>query len=393
LSADSPTRGIAAARQFIFDELTRSSAKLQVAYDPYTIAVQGRITRPVELRNIVAVLPGRTARRIYVSGHYDSLNIGGQNALNAGPSGGGDPQTRPDFNHNADAPGANDDGSGTVLTMELARVFAESGLSFDATLVFVCWAGEEQGLIGSSAHAERIKRDAVTVEALFNNDIVGNPRSENGTTDTASVRVYSLGPDDSPSRSLARYVARTSALYMPGHRVRLMAMEDRFARGSDHSSFTRQGFPAIVFRESNENFARQHSALDTLDGVDFGYLARNARVNAAAIASLALAPPAPTVTGSNNQPRLSRGPSGYDATLEWAASPNAVAYRIFWRGGWTLDWEHTQQVGNVTRFTLPGVSIDDHVLGVAAIGADGHESLVTSYVSAARRVDDVKLVK
>jgi hypothetical protein len=391
LSAASPTRGIAAARQFIFDELTRSSAKLQVSFDTYMLDIQGRVTRPVELRNVVAVLPGRTARRIYVSGHYDSVNIGGQAVMNA--RGAGSPQDRADFNHDADAPGANDDGSGTVLTMELARVFAESGLSFDATLVFVCWAGEEQGLIGSSAHAERMKRENVQIDALFNNDIVGNPRSENGSVDTASVRVYSLGPEDSASRSLARYVARTSPRYVPGHRIRLMAREDRFQRGSDHSSFTKQGFPAIVFRESNENFARQHSALDTLDGVDFAYLTRNARVNAASIASLALAPPAPRVTGDTNQPRLSRGPSGYDATLEWTASPGAVAYRIFWRGGWTLDWEHTQLVGNVTTFTLPGLSVDDHVFGVAAVDGDGHESIVTAYVSAPRRVDDVKLVK
>ena len=236
--------------------------------------------------------------------------------------------------------------------------------------------GEEQGLIGSSAHAERLAREHVTVEALFNNDIVGNSRGGNGVVDTASVKVYSLGPEDSMSRSLARYIARSAAVYVPSHRIRLMAMEDRFRRGSDHSSFTRRGFPAVVFREANENFARQHSVADTLDGVDFAYLGQNARVNAAGAASLALAPPAPDVAGPNGVPRLARGASGYDAELQWKASPGAVAYRVYWRSGWSLDWEHTQTVGNVTRFVLPNVSIDDYVFGVAALGADGHESLI-----------------
>jgi Peptidase family M28 len=392
LSAPSPTRGVTAARQWIFDEMTRSSPKLRVSFDTYNVAPQGRVTRPVEVRNVVAILPGRTERRIYVSGHYDSVNIGSQTAMNT-TAGATSPQDRPDFNHDADAPGANDDGSGTVLTMELARVFVESGIAFDATLVFVCWAGEEQGLIGSSAHAERLAREQVNVEALFNNDIVGNSRGGNGVVDTASVKVYSLGPEDSMSRSLARYIARSAAVYLPSHRVRLMAMEDRFRRGSDHSSFTRRGFPAVVFREANENFARQHSVADTIDGVDFAYLGQNARLNAAGAASLALAPPAPEVAGTTGVPRLARGVSGYDAELQWKASPGAVGYRVYWRSGWSLDWEHTQTVGNVTRFVLPNVSIDDYIFGVAALGPDGHESLIRAYVAAPRVVNDVKLAK
>ena len=308
-NATSTTRGIGAARQWIFDELKRSSAKLQVSFDTYQIAQQGRITRPVELRNVMAVLPGRSPRRIYVSGHYDSLNIGpgGQIASNSrapAPGGGvagglanspNDPQQRPGIDYDVDAPGANDDGSGTVLTMELARVFAESGLEFDATLVFICWAGEEQGLIGSAAHAQRIAAEKVIVEAMISNDIVGNSRGGTGVVDAASVRVYAVGPEDSPARALARYIVAAGATYVPSHRVRPMAREDRFGRGSDQSSFTQQGYPAVVFREANENFDRQHSARDTLDGVDFAYLAQNARVNAAAVASLALAPPAPVV--------------------------------------------------------------------------------------------------
>jgi Zn-dependent M28 family amino/carboxypeptidase len=219
-----------------------------------------------------------------------------------------------------DAPGANDDGSGTVLTMELARVFADSGLEFDATLVFICWAGEEQGLIGSAAHAQRIAAEKVIVEAMISNDIVGNSRGGTGVVDAASVRVYAVGPEDSPARALARYIVAAGATYVPSHRVRPMAREDRFGRGSDQSSFTQQGYPAVVFREANENFDRQHSARDTLDGVDFAYLAQNARVNAAAMASLALAPAAPVVVSERGAARIGRDPSGYDAALRWARS-------------------------------------------------------------------------
>ncbi len=389
--ATSTARGVGAARQWIYDELKRSSPKLQLSFDTHQIAQQGRITRDVELRNVMAILPGKSPRRIYITGHYDSVNLGsgGQAALNAGSS---NPQgTRTDINDNA-APGANDDGSGTVLTMELARVFAESGIEFDATLVFMCWAGEEQGLIGSMAHAQKLAADKVVVEANFNNDIIGNSFGGNGQVDAKTVRIYSLGPEDNMSRSLARYIERIAAVYVPSHRIRLMAREDRFGRGSDHSSFTANNFPAVVFREANENFNRQHNANDLLEGVDFRYLAQNVRVNAASAASLALAPQAPVVTDQRGSPRLSRNPSGYDANLQWTAVPGAVAYRIYWRDSWSNSWEHAQSVGNVTQFVLPGVSIDDWVFGVAAVGADGHESLVSAYVSQTRRMNEVKLV-
>jgi len=387
------TRGIGAARQWIFDELTRSSPRLQVSFDTYRIPVQGRVTRAVELRNVMAVLPGRTNRRVYISAHYDSLNLGRSQLDVLAAPGAQNPQMLPAFDHDAEAPGANDNGSGTALTMELARVFSDSGIDFDATLVFICWAGEEQGLIGSSAHAQRLAAEKTVVEAVFNNDIVGNVRGGTGLVDSKSVRVYAVGPEDSVSRSLARYVARVAATYVPAHRIRLMAREDRFGRGSDQSSFTRFGFPAIVFREANEDFAKQHSAADTLDGIDFAYLAQNARVNAASAASLALAPPAPRVTGDRGQSLIARTPSGYDASLRWNASPGAVAYRIYWRNTWTNDWERSQAVRNVTQFVLPAMVIDDFVFGVAAIGVDGHESLISAYVSPTRQAPDVKVVQ
>jgi hypothetical protein len=386
----STTRGVGAARRWIHAELAKYR-RLQVSFDSHRLVPTGRITQEVELRNVVAILPGRSPRRVYISGHYDTVNLGpgGQTRLNTG---GANPQASAGFNHDNDAPGANDDGSGTILTMELARVFAESDIEFDATLVFILWAGEEQGLFGSMAHAQDLAAAKVEVTANFNNDIIGNSNGGNGVIDAETVRVYSLGPEDSPHRQLARYIHRAAATYVPSHRIRLMAREDRFGRGSDHSSFTAFDFPAVVFRESNENFSRQHTAEDKIEGVDFRYLSQNARVNVAGAASVALAPPAPVVAGDRGA-SVSRIPSGYDATLTWRASAGAAGYRVYWRDTWTNDWQHSQVVGNVTTFTLPGVNIDDWVFGVAAIGSDGNESLVSAYVSPPRRMTPVKVIK
>lgn len=396
----STTRGIGAARRWIHAEFTRMSPRLQVSFDRHMLAQQGRITRDVELVNVVAVLPGKSPRRVYISGHYDTVNSrrpAGADATATRAAGGGgapsQPLVRPTIDHNADAPGANDDGSGTALTMELARVFATSGLEFDATLVFITWAGEEQGLIGSMAHATALRKANVVVEANFNNDIVGSSLGGNGIVDGESVKIYSLGPEDSPNRSLARYVQRVAGTYVPSHTIRLMAREDRFGRGSDHSSFTANDFPAIVFREANENYARQHSPDDKLEGMDFRYLAQNARVNAAAVASVSFAPPAPRVTTGGGTATIGRGASGYDASLQWQASPGAVAYRVYWRDAWSNDWQKSQLVGNVTQLLMPNVSIDDYVFGVAAIGADGHESVISAYVSPVRKMSDVLIKK
>ncbi len=396
----STTRGIGAARRWIYDEFKRMSPRLQVSYDRHNLAEQGRITRDVELVNVVAILPGRTPRRVYITGHYDTVNSRRPAAADATaratppatPSG-QQPLVRPTIDVNSDAPGANDDGSGTALTMELARAFAESGIEFNATLVFVTWAGEEQGLIGSMAHATALAEAKGVVEANFNNDIVGSSLGGNGIIDGESVKIYSLGPEDSPNRSLARYVARVAPVYVPSHNIRLMAREDRFGRGSDHSSFTANGFPAIVFREANENYERQHSPDDKVEGMDFRYLTQNARVNAAVAASVALAPPAPRVTTGGGTATIGRGTSGYDASLQWQPSAGAVAYRVYWRDAWSNDWQQSRLVGNVTQLLLPNVSIDDYVFGVAAVGPEGHESIISAYVSSVRSMSPVKLRK
>lgn len=383
----SPTRGIGAARQWIFDELKRSSPRLQVSFETFMLAPQARVPRQVELRNVIAVLPGRSPRRVYVTGHYDTINV---EALGK-PGADGKLVTWDTLDFNVEAPGADDDGSGTALTMELARVFANSGIQFDATLVFACWAGEEEGLYGSTAHAAALARTDTRVEANISNDIVGGSRGGSGRLENGRVRLYSEGPADSASRSLARYIHRVAAQYVPDHAVELMARIDRFDRGSDHMSFSTRGYPAVVFREANENYAKQHSSRDTLDGVDFDYLTRNARVNAAAAAALALAPAAPAVT-EKGRPMLGRAPSGYDANLQWHASPGAVGYRIYRRRTWSSDWEDSWTVGNVTGLVLPDVSIDDYVFGVAAVGADGSESIVSAYVAPPETAGEVKLV-
>jgi hypothetical protein len=326
----------------------------------------------------MAVLPGRTARRIYVSGHYDTIAFaGGQRERNSGAA--QQPLTPAD--PDSTAPGVNDDGSGVSLTMELARIFSQSGTEFDATLVFICHVAEEQGLMGAKLHAQKARAEHIPIDAVLNNDIVGNDRGGNGIIDGGSIRVYSEGPEDSASRELARYVQRWGGRYVPSHRVRLLSRPDRFSRGGDHTAYHQYGFAAVGFRESRENFTRQHHPRDTFAGVSPAYLAQNARVNAAAAASLALAPAAPVVVNEKGQATINRAPSGYDAHLQWKASPGASAYRIFWREAWGPDWQHEMLVGDTTEATLPNTLIDDLVFGVAAVDASGHESLVSPYIA------------
>ena len=389
-STDTPGRGIGAARQWILDEMKSYSPRLEVSFDTYRIPKQGdRVMREVEVRNVMAVLPGRTARRFYVSGHYDTVArpVPARAAASPAPvaaaqsaSGGFDWSVGDNL-----APGVNDDGSGTALTMELARVAAQSGLSFDATLVFICFAGEEQGLIGAKLHAQRAETEKLTIDGVLNNDIVGNAASGQGVKDTGTVRLFSEGPEDSPSRQLARAIRRNASLYVPEHRVRLVARYDRFGRGGDHIAFNQHGYAGVRFTESKENYGHQHTVDDTFaGGVDPEFLARNARVNAATLATLGLAPVAPVVVDERGRPLLGRDPSGYDAHLRWKASAGAAAYRIFWREAWTPDWQFERTVGNLTDLVMAGVSIDDFVFGVAAVDAEGHESLVSAYVNPSR---------
>jgi len=172
-----------------------------------------------------------------------------------------------------------------------------------------------------------------------------------------------------------------------------MARPDRFGRGGDHSAYNQLGFAAVGFRESRENFTRQHDVRDTFEGISLAYLAQNARVNAAAAATLALAPPPPVIVNDRGQPLITRAPSGYDANLKWNAAPGASAYRIFWREAWGADWQHELLVGNVTNVVLPSMQIDDYVFGVAAVDGSGHESFVSAYVTPARTGTEIRTTK
>jgi hypothetical protein len=377
--SDRPDWGVDAARRYILETFRGFSPELQVSLDCYQVAKQGRIPEPTELCNVVAVLPGRSRRRVYVSGHYDTVARRADGTFD---------WTRWDNT----APGANDDGSGTVLTMEVARVLARSGLDFDATLVFVAFVAEEEGLVGASLHAQKAEDEGWRIDAVFNNDIVGNSEGGDGILDSRTVRVFSEDPMDSPSRQIARYIRRWAAVYVPYRKVRLIGREDRFGRGGDHTAFNRRGFPGVRVSEARENYSRQHSSADTLGGVDLEYLAGNARVNAAAAATVALAPPAPDVMGERG-PMLGRGESGYDADLRWNPSPGAAGYRIVWREAWTPDWQYERWVGDVAGAVLADVSIDDYVFGVAAVDAAGHESLVSAYVRPPRPRSDIQEVR
>ena len=303
---------------------------------------------------------------------------------------------------NADAPGANDDASGTAVVLELAEVLAVR--KFDATIVFAAFVGEEQGLLGSAHFAEEAKAANRDIEAMITNDIVGNTEGGDGRRDNRTIRVFSEGlPDsplgvrlravggenDSPSRQLARYVRETAEAYTPEFHARMVFRADRYLRGGDHQSFLRRGYAAVRFTEPAENYRRQHQDVrteggvafgDVVAGVDFPYVASVARLNAAVVASLALAPPPPA--GATIEARRLE----YDTTLSWSpvTVPDLAGYEVVWRDSTTPDWEHARPVGNVTRVTLRGLSKDDLHFGVRALDRDGHRSPVAFPLPPAR---------
>src|SRR3954451_8149315 len=263
-NADSPTRGVGAARQWILAEMQSYSPKLKVSFDKYRVKKQGqRIFRDVDLWNVVAILPGTKypETQVFVSGHYDTMNLGTRPqpaAADAPPLGATAQMTPEQFEKAAElpAPGACDDGSGTAAVMELARVMSQ--YEFDKTLVFVAFAGEEQGLIGSSLLASRAKKENQVIEAVLNNDIIGTDVAGNGRMSNSSVSVYSDETMDSLSQQLSRYVRETAQRYIPSMRVDTIFMGDRLARGGDHTPFQWEGYGAVRISTPNEIYANQH---------------------------------------------------------------------------------------------------------------------------------------
>jgi len=390
--------GIGAAREWIKSEFERYSRDcggcLEVRTDTFTQPPADRIPKPTEITNVYAVLrgtdPENAKRVVLVTGHYDSRN---SDTLDV----------------NGDAPGANDDASGTAVSLECARILSK--MKFPATIIFLTVAGEEQGLNGSHHFAwiADQKRDEWQIEAVLNNDIVGGDK--NPQQDPRTVRVFSEGipsdmlnpmrgpasleteavfggrnlrqmralggENDSSSRQLARYIAEVAQAYSTDVSPLLTFRPDRYLRGGDHTSFNQYGFAAVRFTEFREDYHHQHQNVRTENGIEYGdlpkfvnfdYVANVARLSAATLASLASAPAPP-----QNVHLLTKELEN-DSTLTWDKSPRASGYEVLWRATASPDWEHAKDVGNVTRATLP-ISKDNVIFAVRAGDGEGHRSL------------------
>jgi Zn-dependent M28 family amino/carboxypeptidase len=379
----SATRGIGAARRWLFAEFTRISQAcggcLEVRYVDEVVAggQNPRIPRDTRVVDVVAIQRGRTdpGRYVIVQGHYDS-------------------RVTDVMDSTSDAPGANDDASGVAVALESARVLSKH--QFDGSIVYAALAGEEQGLNGGEILARFAKANGWRIEGVLNNDIVGNSRGMNGAVDNTRARVfgpgvpvnatpaelrrylYSGGELDTPSRELMRYVDRIATAFVPNLDVMMVYRLDRFGRGGDHTPFFQQGYPAVRVTEFYEDYTRQHQSLrtengvrygDTPDMVDYVYNAKMAGLNAASLASLAWAPPAPdsvTIAGAVTP----------NTVLRWKAveAANLAGYRVYWREPDAATWQFSRWVGNVTQATLENVVIDNYFFAVAAVDRDGHES-------------------
>lgn len=332
---DNPTHGIGGAQNWILSEFKSYSPRLEVGLQKFTVPKGPRVPTETELNNIVAVLPGTIDkdRYVIVSGHYDSIALRrtpnqAVRTDDAGPASATDADPL--------APGVSDDGSGTAATMELARVMSQ--YQFDKSIVFIAFAAEEIGLNGSRAYAAKAKEDKMQIEAVLNNDIIGTDVSGNGRSANNHVRVFSEGPDDSTSRSLARYTKEIAERYMPSMTVDLIFRHDRFGRGGDHTSFVAQGFTAVRLTTPSENFANQHTSTDTFANASVPYTTRVARMNAAVLATLALAPKPPVVAnprpaGTGGGFGGARGEARGDAAAGAGTGASAGADAATGRGG------------------------------------------------------------
>jgi Peptidase family M28 len=382
--AQSETRGIGAARRWIQSEFERyskeSGGRLEVTLDDFIQPPGERNPQPVQVVNVVATLRGtqpESRDRIYVvSGHYDS-------------------RVTDVMNTTADAPGADDDASGVAAVMEMARVMSKK--NWDATLVFIAVAGEEQGLFGSTHWAKMAKEKNWNVAGMITNDIIGSSHADDGRVVKDHVRLFAEGvpplkemadplrtlvrtggENDSTARELARFIKTEAEKHVHGMTVDIVYRRDRYLRGGDHSPFLDAGFPAVRMTEPNEDFRHQHQDLRKENGIEFGdlpefcdfdYIAQVTRVNATALGALALAPAVPTNVEVETKALTN------STTLEWKPNlePDLAGYEIVWRDTTGPLWQHSLSIGNVTRFTVP-VSKDNALFGVRAIDNDGNKS-------------------
>jgi hypothetical protein len=381
---DSPTRGVGAARDWIYSEFQKISADcggcLQVEKQTFLQPKANRVPEPTNLTNVYAMLRGTTdPDRVYVvSGHYDSMCTSPTDAK-------------------CDAPGANDDASGTAVSIELARVMSKR--KFDATIVFMTVPGEEQGLLGATYFAQAAVDKKMNIEGMFTNDIVGGVTSQKNSPNRNTVRVFSEGvpsneteqqagtrrsvggENDSAPRQLARFIKEQSDRYLKKFKVWMIYRRDRYLRGGDHIPFVERGFTAVRITEADEDYTHQHQNVrtennvfygDTPEFVDFEYTANVARVNMIALASLAAAPAKPKNAGIVTA-RLTN-----DTELKWDANTDAdiAGYEIVWRDTTSPVWTSSMYVGNVTTWVVKGMSKDNFFFGVRAVDKDGNRSPV-----------------
>jgi hypothetical protein len=377
-----PNRGIGAARDWIFSQFqsyaATSGGRMTVEIQSYTQPVGPRIDTPTVISNVIATLKGsqEPGRMYVVSGHYDSRITDVMNRVD-------------------DAPGADDDGSGVAVSMELARVMATRDPA--ATIVFMAVAGEEQNLYGSNHAATTYKAAGADIQGMLNNDIVGSSTADDGTRDRHSIRLLAEGisrppttadqqliqvdgENDTAPRELGRFLTEVATRDVTGMDVRLIYRLDRFLRAGDQLSFLQQGYPAVRFTEPHENFDHEHQDVRVENGVQFGdlpqfvdfdYVAGVARVNGAGLWSLANAP------GTPRDVKVDTTQLTNDTTLSWTVDPGAAGYEVVWRP--TIDplWTHVIPVGKVGTTTIKGFSKDNVLFGVRSVGTDGRHSPAT----------------
>lgn len=379
-----PRRGIGAARDWTaarFATLSKACGNCLTIERPARSFTGPRAPNGVRVEDVVAIQRGTgdPNRVVIIQGHIDS-------------------RVNDVMDATTDAPGANDDASGVALVMEAARLLSPQ--KFDGTIVYAVLSGEEQGLWGGQLLAETARAKGWQVAAVLNNDIVGNTHGIGGEHVDDVVRVFSEGiaaagdaqaikmqraiggEDDGPSRALAKAVKRVAEQHPDiGLDVFAVRRPDRFQRGGDHIPFLEAGFPAAVrFTEATENYDRQHQTVrtengrrygDTIEFVDFPYLARVTALNTAVAAELAAAPAAPAGVSI-------KGAVSDDTTVAWAPVSGAAGYRVRWRRADGFAWTDSRDVpAGTTSLALPHVNIDDHVFGVSALAKGGAESLVT----------------
>jgi hypothetical protein len=388
-SQTDPVRGIGAATAWVFEQMqaiaATSSGRMTVQKQTFVQPVSSRIPVPTTITNVIATLKGNASpERFYVvTGHLDS-------------------RVTDVLNFTSDAPGADDDGSGVAVVLELARLFATR--QFAGTLVFATVAGEEQGLYGSAFMAAQMKAAGADVQGMFSNDIVGASQAWDGTRpDPHTVRLFVEGvptavtpaqisimqavggENDGATHQLARFVTDVAPFDLTGMNVRVIWRRDRYLRGSDHISFQAQGYPAGRFTEPRENFNHEHQDTRVVNGVQFGdlpefvdfdYIARVVKVDGAALWSLATGPGTP----KNLQIHATAPPglSGINTTmLTWDANtePDLAGYEVVWRETTAPDWTNVVDVGNVTTVTLD-IAKDNVQFGLRAVDQAGHRSPV-----------------